>query len=61
MISLTIPGLILQSGGGKPENVRILGVLQRLALCYFFTALIVLVCDPTAHESQSSLWPIGKT
>jgi hypothetical protein len=54
-------GLILQAGNVKPKNIRILGVLQRLALCYFFTAILVLIFDDDEDESQSSEWPIGKT
>ena len=54
-----IVGLILQGGYGKPKNLRILGVLQRLALCYFFTAVIILIFDEE-DQSHSPTWPIGK-
>ncbi|CAF0783447.1 unnamed protein product [Adineta steineri] len=49
-------GLILQSGFAKPKSIRILGVLQRLGLCYFFTAILVLISDRLEDESQ---WPAG--
>ena len=55
-----ILGLILQGGHGKPQNLRILGVLQRLALCYFFTAIIVLIFDDAEDEYHASQWPIGR-
>jgi predicted acyltransferase len=53
-------GLLLQGGNTRPKTVRILGVLQRLALCYFFTAVLVLIFDDFEDESSSSQWPIGK-
>jgi hypothetical protein len=56
---LIILGLILQGGYDKPKNIRILGVLQRLALCYFFTAILVLIFDDAEDDLQSQ-WPIGK-
>ncbi|CAF2656179.1 unnamed protein product [Rotaria sp. Silwood2] len=58
-VILFLLGLILQGGYGKPEDVRILGVLQRLALCYFFTAILVLIFDAVEDELHSSQWPIG--
>jgi hypothetical protein len=57
---LIIVGLILQGGYGKPKNVRILGVLQRLALCYFITAVIVLIFDNAEDDPHSVQWPIGE-
>ncbi|CAF0885010.1 unnamed protein product [Adineta ricciae] len=57
-VILFLLGLILQGGYGKPKNLRILGVLQRLALCYFFTAVIILIFDEE-DQSHSSTWPIG--
>jgi hypothetical protein len=51
--------LLLQGGYEKPKNIRILGVLQRLALCYFFTAIIVLIFDDAEDDLHSSQWPIG--
>jgi hypothetical protein len=56
---LIIVGLLLQGGDAKPKDLRILGVLQRLALCYFFTAVLVLIFDET-DEQHSTTWPIGK-
>jgi heparan-alpha-glucosaminide N-acetyltransferase len=53
-------GLMLQGGYDRWVNIRIFGVLQRLALCYFFAAIIVLVFDDTEDEPYSSEWPIGK-
>ncbi|UJR37519.1 hypothetical protein I4U23_030221 [Adineta vaga] len=58
-VILFLLGLILQGGYGKPKDLRILGVLQRLALCYFFTAIIVLIFGETEERSHSSTWPIG--
>jgi len=52
-------GLLLQGGYYDPKTVRILGVLQRLALCYFFTAMIVLLLDPADDDPHSSTYPIG--
>ena len=57
---MIILGLILQGGYEKPKNIRIFGVLQRLALCYFFTAILVLIFDDAEDEFTSSQWPIGK-
>jgi heparan-alpha-glucosaminide N-acetyltransferase len=57
---LNFLGLLLQGGGGKPKNIRILGVLQRLALCYFFTATLVLIFNDVEDECNSAQWPIGK-
>jgi predicted acyltransferase len=57
---LILVGLLLGGGGGKPKNLRILGVLQRLALCYFFTATLVLIFDEAESEFHSSQWPIGR-
>ncbi len=57
---LFLLGIILNGGHGKPKNLRILGVLQRLALCYFFTAVLVLIFDDAEDEFRSSQWPIGK-
>jgi heparan-alpha-glucosaminide N-acetyltransferase len=57
---LVILGLILQGGSAKPKDIRILGVLQRLALCYFLTAVLVLIFDDAEDELNSSPWPIGK-
>ncbi|CAF2051689.1 unnamed protein product [Rotaria magnacalcarata] len=54
---LFLLGLLLQGGDGKPKDLRILGVLQRLALCYFFTAILVLIFDPSENESHVSQWP----
>jgi len=36
------------------ERIEILGVLQRLALCYFFTAIIVLFIGNNNTTSSSS-------
>lgn len=60
ILSICVVGLILQGGDGKPKNLRILGVLQRLALCYFFAAILVLIFDKDESELQSSQWPIGR-
>ncbi len=57
---LFLLGLILQGGYDRWVNIRIFGVLQRLALCYFFAALIVLIFDDVEDEPYSSQWPIGK-
>jgi len=42
--------------GGKPrlETLKILDVLQRLALCYFFTAIIVLFIPGTTDELNTT-------
>ncbi|CAF0779451.1 unnamed protein product [Rotaria sp. Silwood1] len=58
-VILFLLGLILQGGHGKPEDVRILGVLQRLALCYFFTAILVLIFDAVEDQLHSSQWPMS--
>ena len=52
-------GLILQAGWNRFVGVRILGVLQRLALCYFFTALIVLIFDDKEDEPYNTQWATG--
>jgi len=36
------------------ERIEILGVLQRLALCYFFTAIIVLFIGNNNNTTSSS-------
>ena len=54
-------GLAAQGGSGKLENLRIFGVLQRLAVCYFVTAVLVLVCGNGDDEPDATRWPIGKT
>lgn len=56
-----ILGLLLQGGFGKPKVIRILGVLQRLALCYFFTATIVLIFSEADEQPQSSPWLVGRS
>jgi len=53
-------GLILQGGYERWIYIRIFGVLQRLALCYFIAATIVLIFDDAEDEPYSSQWPIGK-
>jgi hypothetical protein len=58
---LIILGLLLQGGDAEPKDIRILGVLQRFALCYFITATLVLIFDDAEDDSNSSQWPIGKT
>lgn len=52
----------LAGNGGKPklENLAILGVLQRLALCYFVTAVIVLFLPGTNDEPNTARSPIGE-
>jgi predicted acyltransferase len=45
------------------ENLVILGVLQRLALCYFFTAVIILFVPATndkPNAARSANSKIGK-
>ncbi|CAF2512996.1 unnamed protein product [Rotaria sp. Silwood2] len=54
-----IMGLILQGGYSQWVYIRIFGVLQRLALCYFFAAILVLIFDDTEDEPYSSQWPLG--
>ena len=58
--SLGIVGLILQGGYETSRNVRILGVLQRLALCYFLTAMIVFLFDANENELHLSDESNGK-
>ena len=50
----------MQGGYAQWMYIRIFGVLQRLALCYFFAAILVLVFDDSEDEPYSSKWPIGK-
>jgi hypothetical protein len=52
-------GLILQGGYDRWINIRILGVLQRLALCYFFAATLVLIFDDKEDEPYKAQWPTG--
>jgi len=54
-----ISGLILQGGYDRWINIRILGVLQRLALCYFFAATLVLIFDDKEDEPYKAQWPTG--
>ena len=42
---------LLEGNPNQMKNLRILGVLQRLTICYFFTALIVLFIE-TRHSTQ---------
>ncbi|CAF1406663.1 unnamed protein product [Adineta ricciae] len=56
---LFVLGIMLQGGNDRWVNIRIFGVLQRLAVCYFITAIIVLIFDDTEDEPYSSEWPIG--
>ncbi|CAF3119115.1 unnamed protein product [Rotaria socialis] len=58
-ITLFALGLILQGGYSRWVNIRIFGVLQRLAACYFFAATLVLIFDDNEDEPYSSQWPIG--
>ena len=51
-------GLMLQGGYERWVNIRIFGVLQRLALCYFFAAIIVLIFDDKEDEPYSPQWAI---
>ncbi|CAF3673271.1 unnamed protein product [Rotaria sordida] len=53
-IILFVLGLSEQDGVPKLENLRIFGVLQRLATCYFFTAIIVLVFDKKYDERDTT-------
>ena len=53
-------GLSEQDGVPKLENLRIFGVLQRLATCYFFTAIIVLVFDKKYNQRDTTRLPICK-
>jgi hypothetical protein len=54
-----ISGLILQGGYDRWVNIRIFGVLQRLALCYFFAAILVLIFDDKEDEPYKVQWPTG--
>lgn len=51
--------MLLQGGYDYPDHIRILGVLQRLALCYMITAIIVLIFDEADEEAQASQFPVG--
>ncbi|CAF1143960.1 unnamed protein product [Adineta steineri] len=52
-------GIMLQGGSERWVFIRIFGVLQRLAVCYFFAAILVLIFDDAEDEPYSSEWPIG--
>ncbi|CAF1105529.1 unnamed protein product [Rotaria sordida] len=54
-----IMGLILQGGYSRWVYIRIFGILQRLALCYFFAAILVLIFDDKEDEPYSLQWPIS--
>ncbi|UJR08688.1 hypothetical protein I4U23_012946 [Adineta vaga] len=58
-IVLFVLGLMLQGGNERWVHIRIFGVLQRLAVCYFIAAIVVLIFDDTEDEPYSSEWPIG--
>jgi len=55
-----ILGLILQGGHNRFEYIRIFGVLQRLAACYFFAAIIVLIFDDKDDEPYRAQEPTGR-
>lgn len=59
IVNRQFSGLILQAGWSRFVFVRILGVLQRLALCYFITALIVLIFDDKEDEPYNAQWSTG--
>jgi heparan-alpha-glucosaminide N-acetyltransferase len=52
-----ILGLILQGGWNRFIFIRIFGVLQRLAMCYFFAAILVLIFDDKEDEPYKVQWP----
>ncbi|CAF1538096.1 unnamed protein product, partial [Didymodactylos carnosus] len=56
-IILFLLGLALQGrqGNGTLKELRIFGVLQRLALCYFFTAVLELLFDTYDIDARSPL------
>jgi predicted acyltransferase len=46
---LYVLGILYYGGFSTPfEKIRLLGVLQRIALCYFFTSLLFCYCKPKA-------------
>jgi predicted acyltransferase len=49
--------LILQGGWNRFVFIRIFGVLQRLAMCYFFAAVLVLIFDDKEDEPYRAQWP----
>lgn len=54
-------GLTDDGGKRKLEDLEILDDLQRLALCYFFTAVIVLFLAGTNDEPNTTSSAIGET
>ncbi|CAF4066476.1 unnamed protein product [Adineta steineri] len=52
-------GLATDDSGPGLETVLLLGVLQRLALCYFFTAIIVFFVPGTNDEPNTTHSVIG--
>ncbi|CAF3886709.1 unnamed protein product [Rotaria sp. Silwood1] len=58
-IILFVLGLSGQSDLPTLRNLRIFGVLQRLATCYFFTAILVLVFEKKDDERDTTRLPIG--
>jgi len=54
-----ISGMIIQGGWQRFAFIRIFGVLQRLALCYFFAAIIVLIFDDKDDEPYTAQWATG--
>ncbi|CAF4096543.1 unnamed protein product [Rotaria sp. Silwood2] len=53
-IILFVLGFTGQDDITKLENLRIFGVLQRLASCYFFTAIIVLIFDKKNDQRDTT-------
>ncbi len=49
--------MILQGGWNRFVFIRIFGVLQRLAMCYFFAAVLVLIFDDKEDEPYRAQWP----
>lgn len=48
---------MLQGGFSRFKFIRIFGVLQRLAVCYFFAATLVLIFDDKEDEPYKVHWP----
>ncbi|CAF3134041.1 unnamed protein product [Rotaria sp. Silwood2] len=54
-IILFLLGMATQGGSGHLRDLRIFATLQRLASCYFFTAIIVLWLDGEDNQSNTSI------
>lgn len=61
-VMLFLLGIVYNEGFGQAPllvNIRVMGVLQRIALCYFFAAMLVLYTKPRTQVAVAASILVG--